>query len=127
MTASRTTPSPKTAKTLLHWPQVPENTQNGNGLLLQKVGMDLAPAPRRLGAGVGASGVRAPLAKDMTRPDPSRAYLTGQGLAPQISVAYSWIVRSLENLPEAAMLWITLRAQSSGLPWSAQTAASARR
>ena len=37
----------------------------------------------------------------------ARQSATGQGVVPQISVAYSWIVRSLEKLPEAAMLWIT--------------------
>jgi len=42
-------------------------------------------------------------------------YVTGHGSARQISFAYSEIVRSLENLPEAAMLRMTLRAQSSGL------------
>ena len=45
----------------------------------------------------------------------SEPYPAGQGFAPQIPVAYSWIVRSLENLPEAAMLRMTLRAQASGL------------
>ncbi len=43
-----------------------------------------------------------------------RPYSTGHGGAFQIPLAYSWIVRSLENLPEAAMLRITLRVHSSG-------------
>ena len=47
---------------------------------------------------------------------PCAPYLTGQGWARQISFAYSEIVRSLENFPEPAMLRMTLRAQSSGLP-----------
>ena len=50
----------------------------------------------------------------------------GHGFASQTPVAYSRIVRSLENLPEAAMLWMTLRVHSSGLRWSSQIAASAR-
>ena len=45
---------------------------------------------------------------------PCALYLTGQGWARQISFAYSEIVRSLENLPEAAILRMTLCAQSSG-------------
>src|SRR5271166_5793785 len=39
----------------------------------------------------------------------------GHGSARQISFAYSEIVRSLENFPEAAILRMTLCAQSSGL------------
>ena len=39
----------------------------------------------------------------------------GHGSARQISFAYSEIVRSLENLPEPAILRMTLCAQSSGL------------
>lgn len=33
---------------------------------------------------------------------------TTQGVAPQISSAYCWMVRSLENLPTLAMLWTTI-------------------
>ena len=36
---------------------------------------------------------------------------TTQGLAPQMSWAYSWMVRSLENLPHLAMLWTTMVSQ----------------
>ncbi len=42
-------------------------------------------------------------------------YATGCGVAPQISSAYCWIVRSLENLPEPAMLRMLFFAHSSGL------------
>src|SRR5215470_4317591 len=42
-------------------------------------------------------------------------YGTGQGLACQISVAYSAMVRSLENLPELAKFAITLPVQPSSL------------
>ena len=38
-----------------------------------------------------------------------------QGVAPQISVAYSWMVRSLENLPTVAMFLTTIL---SHLVWS---------
>ena len=41
-----------------------------------------------------------------------RRYDTGHGAACQMSAAYSAIVRSLENLPDAAMFRIALRAQS---------------
>src|SRR5271157_5631522 len=51
----------------------------------------------------------------------------GHGSARQISFAYSEIVRSLENFPEATILRMTLCAQSSGLRWSAQSSPSARR
>jgi hypothetical protein len=37
---------------------------------------------------------------------------TGSGFTPQISSAYCWMVRSLENRPELAILWIAMRAQS---------------
>src|SRR5579863_5911233 len=45
----------------------------------------------------------------------------GHGSAFQISAAYSAIVRSLENLPEAATLTIALRAQASGVRYSSLT------
>ena len=35
--------------------------------------------------------------------------MTGHGFAPQIDSAYSAIVRSLENFPDRATLWIALR------------------
>ena len=41
------------------------------------------------------------------------AHTTGHGLTSQISAAYSAIVRSLENLPEPAMLRMAFRVQ----PW----------
>jgi DDE superfamily endonuclease len=41
------------------------------------------------------------------------AYRTGHGFARQISAAYSWIVRSLENFPDPAMLWMLMRAHFS--------------
>jgi hypothetical protein len=44
-----------------------------------------------------------------------RGHATGCGVAPQISSAYCWIVRSLENLPEPAMLRMLFFAHSSGL------------
>ena len=44
----------------------------------------------------------------------SRSYGTGHGLASQISAAYSAMVRSLENLPEAATFRIALRAHPFG-------------
>lgn len=46
---------------------------------------------------------------------PKASLFTGQDFAPQISCAYSRIVRSLENLPEAATLRMTFRVHSSGL------------
>ncbi len=46
-------------------------------------------------------------------------YSTGQAFAFQISVAYSEIVRSLENLPELATLRIALRDQASGSAYRA--------
>ena len=49
------------------------------------------------------------------------AYSTGQGLMPQISVAYCEIVRSLENFPLLAVFNTALRANSSG---SAQSRAT---
>ena len=42
------------------------------------------------------------------------SYGTGHGLASQISAAYSAMVRSLENLPEAATFRIALRAHPFG-------------
>src|SRR5271166_4051747 len=51
----------------------------------------------------------------------------GQGFTFQISVAYSAIVRSLENLPEPATFKMALRAHSSGLAYSAQSRSSASR
>ena len=44
----------------------------------------------------------------------------------QISVAYSIIVRSLENLPEHATLMIALRDQASGILYSAASSWWAR-
>ena len=41
-------------------------------------------------------------------------YSTGHGFTPQISLAYSAIVRSLENFPDAATFRMALRAHSSG-------------
>src|ERR1700722_7611615 len=43
---------------------------------------------------------------------------TGQGFTPQIPDAYSVMVRSLENFPEAATFRIALRAQASGSAYS---------
>ena len=51
----------------------------------------------------------------------SSAYVTGQGFAFQISVAYCAIVRSLENLPEPATLRIALRAHPSRSAYSSQS------
>src|SRR4051794_9575494 len=59
---------------------------------------------------------RGPERRAGARPGHVRPYVTGQGFACQISVAYSAIVRSLENVPVLAMLRIALRAQPS---WSA--------
>ena len=42
-------------------------------------------------------------------------HATGHGLACQISLAYSAIVRSLENFPDAATFRIALRAQACGI------------
>ena len=49
----------------------------------------------------------------------ARSLRTGHGFAFQISLAYSAIVRSLENLPEPATFRIALRAQASGSAYSA--------
>lgn len=43
---------------------------------------------------------------------------TGHGSTFQMAVAYSAMVRSLENLPDAATFRITLRAQASGSAYS---------
>src|SRR5262249_50297759 len=50
---------------------------------------------------------------------------TGHGFAPQISAAYSAMVRSLENWPECATLRIAFRAQASGCRKSAPTCSCA--
>lgn len=47
--------------------------------------------------------------------------LTPDGPTPQISVAYSVMVRSLENLPEAAILHRHMRAHSMGFWYSSLT------
>jgi hypothetical protein len=47
------------------------------------------------------------------RADCGHGYVTTQGFAFQIPAAYSAIVRSLENLPDAATLRIAFRAQPS--------------
>lgn len=47
--------------------------------------------------------------------------LIPDGSTPQISVAYSIIVRSLENLPEAAMLRRHMLAHSKGFRYSSLT------
>src|SRR6476660_2472906 len=67
-------------------------------------GFDLAPIDR---AHLEAS----QLWRDL---DQGPGYVTGHGLASQISLAYCAIVRSLENPPEAAMFKIALRCQASG-------------
>src|SRR5262249_51800995 len=48
-------------------------------------------------------------------------YDTGAGRAPQMSAAYSAMVRALENLPEQATLMTALRAQPSRSAYSAPT------
>jgi len=53
---------------------------------------------------------------------PRRRYT---GRMPQMSRAYSWIVRSLENLPMRATLRIAFRAQCAGWPNSSPTRACA--
>ena len=62
------------------------------------------------GAGLPASGDRWSLVARAT----VVVYGTGHGLASQISAAYSAMVRSLENLPEAATFRIALRAHPFG-------------
>ena len=52
---------------------------------------------------------------------------TGQGLASHISVAYSAMVRSDENLPEAATFKIDLRVQASGASYNLMSFSSASR
>ena len=47
------------------------------------------------------------------RADRGHGYVTIQGFAFQIPAAYSAIVRSLENLPDAATLRMAFRAQPS--------------
>lgn len=54
-------------------------------------------------------------------------YDTGHGSTFQMSVAYSLIVRSLENLPELAIFRIALRAQSSDWAYSSTSRRSASR
>jgi hypothetical protein len=45
---------------------------------------------------------------------PHLFYGTGHGFTPQISLAYSAIVRSLENFPDAATFRMAFRAHFSG-------------
>src|SRR5215831_709117 len=52
---------------------------------------------------------------------------TRHALTCQISAAYSAIVRSLENLPEAATFKMAFRAQASGSAYSARSLSSASR
>ena len=54
-------------------------------------------------------------------------YSIGHGLTFQISLAYSEIVRSLENFPEPATFKIALRAQASVSSYKAQSCWSASR
>ena len=65
----------------------------------------------------------------LTRAAHSRArdYSTGHGFAFQISVAYSAMVRSLENFPEAATFKMAMSAHSSGLAYRSHTRSSASR
>jgi hypothetical protein len=58
---------------------------------------------------------------------PTFGHGTLHGLASQTSVAYSEIVRSLENRPELAMFAMTLRVQRSGSAYSLIKRASASR
>ncbi len=62
--------------------------------------------------GSGLSGERADLGHVAS------VYFTTQGLAFQISAAYSLMVRSLENFPDPATLRMALRAQPSGSAYS---------
>lgn len=55
-----------------------------------------------------------------------RLYCTGERFKFQISLAYSLMVRSLENFPEQATLTIAVRAQASGSAYSAAKARWAR-
>src|SRR5687768_16441101 len=48
-------------------------------------------------------------------------YVIGQGVTPHISAAYWAIVRSLENLPEAATLRIALRDHACGSAYNASS------
>src|SRR5882672_8077367 len=52
-------------------------------------------------------------------------YGTGHGFTPQISAAYSAMVRSLENLPELAMFRMALRAHACGSAYSSSSRRSA--
>ena len=54
-------------------------------------------------------------------------HATGHALTCQMSVAYSPIVRSLENFPELATFKMALRAQASGSAYSARSLPSASR
>src|SRR5262249_56564293 len=51
----------------------------------------------------------------------ARRHGTGHDFAPQISAAYSPIVRSLENLPDRATLWIAFVAHARRSPYRAAT------
>src|SRR5882757_9759783 len=46
---------------------------------------------------------------------------TGHGFTPQISAAYSAMVRSLENFPELAMFRMAFRAHSCGSAYSSSS------
>ena len=69
------------------------------------------PIARSTAAGLAVSFVQA----SSMGPADAWAYPVGQGCTYQISEAYSRMVLSLENLPELAMLAMTLRVHSSGL------------
>jgi hypothetical protein len=60
-------------------------------------------------------------------PPKARLYGTGHGFTFQISVAYSVIVRSVENFPELATFKMVFRAQASGLLYKSSNRWSASR
>ena len=91
--------------------------------------MRCAAARRARDAHPSALSLRFLLFCHLTRTAHSRAggYTTGHDFAVQISVAYSAMVRSLENFPEAATFKMAISAQSSGLAYRSHTRSSASR
>jgi hypothetical protein len=68
--------------------------------------------PGRLTRAIGVSSLFARTMETLA-PNVLSLYCTVHGFKFQISLAYSAMVRSLENLPELAMFAIALRVQSS--------------
>src|SRR5262249_25574648 len=86
--------------------------------VIEQLVMIVAKQLAKVGVGPPVGGRIEVASQEFARRRPVKAvhapYETGQGLACQMPVAYSAMVRSLENLPELATLAITLLVQRSG-------------